>query len=35
MADKPELEVVLPDGRPVSEYQEPQEDMMAKTFTKT
>ena len=27
MADKPELEIVLPDGRPVSEYQEPQEDM--------
>ena len=27
MADQPELEIVLPDGRPVSEYQEPQEDM--------
>ena len=27
MADKPELEIVLPDGRPASEYQEPQEDM--------
>jgi hypothetical protein len=27
MADQPELEIVLPDGRPVSEYEEPQEDM--------
>ena len=27
MADKPDLEIVLPDGRPVSEFQEPQEDM--------
>jgi len=27
MADKPDLEIVLPDGRPVSEFQESQEDM--------
>jgi len=27
MADQPELEIVLPDGRPVSEYEEPQENM--------